>query len=134
MPLYTVPKFTEMETKIVGPLTFRQVIFIFATVGICFILYNILPKFLALPLIFLVGGFGIALAFFKIGGIPLHEMVLAGFLFRFFPREFRWGGKKGKEEPFTLKEIELKKEEKGEIKLKRESKLKEILIKTETKK
>ncbi len=70
---YGVPQFIEMETKIVGPLTFKQFTFVGAGAVIDFILYLILGKkntalfvLLALP----IAGFFLFLAFGKIKGRP----------------------------------------------------------------
>ncbi len=133
MALFPVPKFIERESPIVGPLTFKQFIFVLVTVAVCFILYNFLPRFLAFTLIIIVGAFGVALAFLKVGGIPFYQVLLEQLTFLFGPKRFSWGrGRGGKAAGF--KRIELKKEEKIPMKLKKESKLKETVIKIETKK
>lgn len=133
MPLFTVPKFTEMETKLIGSLTFRQVVFILATIGVCFFIYKTLPRLLSLPLALIAGAFGLALTFFKVGEIPLYQVFLSSLKFFITPKTLFWG-KGGKSSPFSLKEMEFKKEEKGEIKIKKDGKLKETLVKTITKK
>lgn len=70
---YGVPQFIEMETKIVGPLTFKQFTFVGSGAAIDFILYLILGKknavlfvLLALP----IAAFFLFLAFGKIKGRP----------------------------------------------------------------
>jgi hypothetical protein len=133
MPLFPVPKFIERESPIVGPLTFKQFIFILVTVLVCFILYHLLPRFLSLPLLIIVGAFGLALAFFKIGEIPFYQVLAESLNFFLQPKQLSWG-KKRRGETFAFKEMQLKKEEKVPIKTKRESKLRETAIKIETKK
>jgi hypothetical protein len=133
MPLFTVPKFTEMETKLVGPLTFKQFVFILGTAAICFLVYRLVPHFLSLPLVIIIAALGFALAFLKIGEIPFYQMFLDGLKFLATPRILFWG-KKGKREITPWKEMEIKKEEKGQLKIKKESELKNLLVKVETKK
>jgi hypothetical protein len=91
------------------------------------------PKFLSIPLLVAVGVFGFALAFFKIGDIPFYQVFFEWLTFFFQPKRLLWG-RKGKGEFFSFEEMELKKEEKNKVKLKKESKLKETLVKIETKK
>jgi hypothetical protein len=133
MPLFPVPKFIERESPVVGPLTFRQFVFVLATVAICFILYHLLPRLLSLPLIIIVGAFGLALGFWKVGEIPFYRIFFEGLTFFFQPKRLSWG-KKGGEEAFAFKKLELKKEEKIPIKLKKEGGLKETMVKIVTKK
>jgi hypothetical protein len=132
MPLFSVPQFIESETPIVGPLTFRQFIILLITVAVCFIIYQTLPRFISISLLIIAGAFGLSLAFLKIGEIPFYKVFLEGLYFILRPKRFSWG--KGGGKSIVLEKMELKKEEKGEIKVKRESKLKETAIKIETKK
>lgn len=135
---FTVPQFIEHETKIVGPLTFKQFAYIGGAGTVCFILYFSLGKtnfllFLLLAIILLGGG--TALAFLKIGGKPLPSL-LANFLkFSASPKIYLWGRK---EIPLTIwKEAEVKKEEEKEeelpLKIAKDSKLKKIKIQIDTK-
>jgi hypothetical protein len=133
MPLVPVPKFIEMETKIVGPLVFRQVVFIAVTLGICFLLMKIAPHFFSYFIAAGVLGFGLALAFLKIEGIPFNEILAGGIGFLFSPRKFVWGAKKG-EATYAFKEIEVKKLKKDYLRVKREGFLEKVIIKVKTKK
>jgi len=132
MPLVTLPQFTEMEAKIVGPLTFKQFLFILVSVVISVFLYFNLPHSISLPLAAIVFGIGIAFAFLKIGGIPFYNIFLAWLRSLFAPKTWIWG-KKGKE-ILLLKEMEIKKMEKEKIGRKREGALKNLITKIETKK
>ncbi len=126
---FTVPQFIEHETKIVGPLTFKQFAYIGGAGTICFILYFSLGKtnfllFLLLSLILLVGGS--ALAFLKIGGKALPSL-LANFLkFSASPKIYLWGKK---EAPLMV----FKKVEEIPLKIAKDSKLKKIKIQIDTK-
>jgi len=133
MPLFSIPQFIERETPIIGPLTLKQFIFILVFGAICFTLYNLFPKFLALPLVFIVGLFGISLAFLKIGQIPFYKILLDGLAFFSKPKKFTWG-KRGTITSPIFEKIEFKKEEKVKVKLKMGGKLKETVVQVETKK
>jgi hypothetical protein len=133
MPLFSVPKFIERESPIVGPLTFKQFIFILVTVVIGFIIYRTFPFFLSLPLLVILGALGFSLAFLKIREIPFYKILLEGLTFFFKPKRLYWGKKK-REVSIVSERMELKKEEKVPLKIKRGGKLKETTIQIETKK
>jgi len=87
---FTLPQFIEHEAKIVGPLTFRQFIFIGIAGGICFILYFTAPFSIFLIACLILGGGAMALAFLKIGGRSL-PIILGNFLkFSVSPKIFIW--------------------------------------------
>jgi len=132
MPLVTLPQFTEMESKIVGPLTFRQFLFILFAILISAFIYFHFPRFISIPLGMIILGIGISFAFLKIGGIPFYHIFLAWLKSLFTPRVIFWGKKEKK--PFLLEEMEIKKIEKGKIERKKEGALKNLITKIETKK
>jgi hypothetical protein len=95
MDQFTVPKFIEHKPKIVGPLTFQQFIFIGIAAGTGFILYFTAPfQIFLVTTIILVGG-GSALAFVKIEGRPLPEVLKNLFRFSFAPKLYLWKKKVG---------------------------------------
>lgn len=134
MPLFNLPQFTEVESKIFGPLTFKQFIFLLITIGGGFILYKSLPKFVGLPIVFILVLLGIALAFVKVNGIPFPQFFSNAVYFLFKPKKIVWA--KGKKAGQMLSEIEIKKLEKKKVEfaLKKNGKLKDLLTKIETKK
>ena len=67
---FQVPQFIEVEDKIFGPLTFKQFIYVAGGAGAAYLLWRVLPLFLAAPLIAGIGGFAAALAFFQWNGRP----------------------------------------------------------------
>lgn len=67
---FQVPQFIEVEDKIFGPLTFRQFVYIAGGAGIAYIIWRALPFYLGAPLAALLGGLGLALAFFQYNGQP----------------------------------------------------------------
>jgi len=60
---FKVPQFIEIESKIIGSLTFKQAIYVGGAAGISYVLFDILPTLFAIPLILIVALFGWALAF-----------------------------------------------------------------------
>lgn len=76
---YQVPQFIEVENKVVGPLTFRQFIYLAGTAGICVVFFSYFQIIFAILFSLPVAGLGIALAFYKVNGKPFIEMLEAGF-------------------------------------------------------
>lgn len=134
---FTVPQFTEHEAKIVGPLTFKQFIFVGVAGAACFVFYSLFGKtnfFLFLMLSIIALGIGASLAFLKIGGQGLPRILANFFRFSIASKLYIW---KRKETLITFsKEMEMKKELKsGELPLKitGASQLKKIKTEIETK-
>jgi len=48
---FQVPQFIEVEDKIIGPLTFKQFVFVGGGFGMAYVLWRVLPILLAAPLI-----------------------------------------------------------------------------------
>ena len=131
---FTLPQFIEHEAKIVGPLTFRQFIFIGMAGGICFILYFTIPFSIFLIACLILGGGAMALAFLKIGGRSLPT-ILGNFLkFSVSPKIFIW---RKVEAPMKIfKKERVKKEEVEEelpLKIAEKSQLKKLRTQIEIK-
>ena len=131
---FTVPKFIEHEAKIVGPLTFKQFIYIGMAGGICFILYFTVPFSIFLIASLFLGVGAIALAFLKIGGRTLPT-ILGNFLkFSMSPKMFIW---RKIEAPIKIfKKEEIRKEgteEELPLKIAERSQLKKLRTQIETK-
>jgi len=95
MDQYTVPQFIEHEPKIVGPLTFKQFIFIGTAGAICFVFYFTTPFFIfVLATIFVMAG-GAALAFLKSGGRSLPVVLKNLFFFSAAPKIYLWKHRAG---------------------------------------
>ena len=72
---YKVPQNIDIEDKVIGPLTLKQFIYLMVGGGILFVIRFSLPKalgFLFMPIALLVGGFFLALAFFRPGDRPFE--------------------------------------------------------------
>jgi cell shape-determining protein MreC len=133
---FTVPQFIEYETKIVGPLTFKQFIYIGSAGAICFFLYFTLGKtnfFLFLFVCIILGSISSALAFLQIGGRSLPTILGNFFKFSLAPKIFLW--RKKEMMVTTFKKEGVKEEIKEELPLKiaEKSRLKKIKTQIETK-
>lgn len=93
---FNVPQFTEHEAKIVGPLTFKQFIYIGSAGMIGFILYYSVPRPIFLPIAIILGLTSFALAFAKINGKPLPNVIVNFFSFIFSSRIYLWQREKEK--------------------------------------
>ena len=127
---FTFPQFIEHEAKIIGPLTFKQFIFIGTAGTICFVLYFSIAKinfFLFLILSIIILGVGAALALLKIGGQGLPTILTNFLRFSLGSKIYIW---KEKGTPITIfKKVEIKKEVKKEelpLKIAEKSQLKKI--------
>ncbi|MEI6042124.1 MAG: PrgI family protein [bacterium] len=78
---YQTPQFIEEETKLFGPLTFKQFVYLIGGAGISFAVYKMLPFLLAILIIAPVAGASLALAFYKINERPFIDAVEAAFYF-----------------------------------------------------
>ena len=87
---YQVPQFIEVEDKIVGPLTLKQFIYLAGAAGLCVVFFFELPLFIAIPLMLVAGGFGAALAFYKMNGKPFVQVLEAGFNYYRRAKLFLW--------------------------------------------
>ena len=90
---FTIPQFIEMESKVVGPLTFKQ--FVFVAIGgvFSFMIYFSLGKTsmpLALAIIAIILGGSCALAFVKVDGIDIIKVIEHYLKFSMDPRIFLW--------------------------------------------
>ncbi len=103
---FKVPKFIEMESKIFGPLTFKQFIYIGGGVGLSYILLKLLPTILALPAIIVVALFAWSLAFTRREryGKPFVEITEAAFKYLIKTRLYTW--KRTPKEPQEVEEVE----------------------------
>lgn len=91
---FQVPQFIEVEDKIFGPLTFRQFVYLGGGTGICYMLFRVLPLFLAFPFILVIGGLALALAFMKFNGRPFNLAMENAFYYILHPRLYLWNNER----------------------------------------
>jgi len=73
---FQVPQFIEVESKLFGPLTMKQFVYLVGGAGSLFLLYiSPLPSFIALLIGLPIGGLALALAFQKVNGQPFIKVV-----------------------------------------------------------
>lgn len=88
--LINVPQHIDVEDKIVGPLTAKQLGWIVALGVILLVSWNMLPKALffiaGIPLTIVF----VALAFYKPYGQPLGSFVIFGIMYFFRPKVYFW--------------------------------------------
>jgi hypothetical protein len=136
---FKVPQFIEREARIIGPLTFRQFLFLGVGGVVVFILYSSMAQanlfiFIFLTLIITVAS--LSLAFMKVEGHPLPVIFLGFTSFVSNPRIYLWQRKT------FVPQIQQKeaRKEKGpvddleEIKIFRQSRLNELSNDIEIKK
>ena len=87
---FQVPQFIEVEDKIFGPLTFRQFIYLGGGVGTGYIMYRVLPFFIAVPIALGCIGFAAALAFYKYNGRPFILAVESAFFYMTRTKLYLW--------------------------------------------
>jgi len=93
---FQTPQFIEVEDKIFGPFTFKQMVYIAGSAGIAFTLWSFLPHLLALLFIIPIVALGLALAFYKINNRPFIDALEAASTYAFNSRLYVW--KKGNKE------------------------------------
>ena len=109
---FQVPQFIEIESKIFGPLTFKQFIYLAGGAGVIFLLYISLPFFIAVMLIVPVGAFAIALSFYKVNNRPFIKVTENAFRYFTAPKIYVW--KKEKiQQPTTIDQLTWKRAERG---------------------
>ncbi len=88
---FQVPQFIEVEDTIFGPLTLKQFIYLAGGSGLSFVIYTILPFYIALIFIIPVIGFSIALAFYKFNQrFPFIYLVEAAFKYMVSSKLYIW--------------------------------------------
>lgn len=102
---FKVPQFLDIEDKIFGPFTFSQFVYLAGGAGICFVLFKLLGFLLGAIPILIVGGFSLALTFYRPNDKPLVNMIEAGITYLFQDRLYLW-----KRRTYKKKEILASKE------------------------
>lgn len=139
---FQVPQFIERETRVAGPITFRQFVMLGITAGLIVLLYLALAKTNFLAFVFLSGILlfsTIALAFLSVGGRSLPTVLGNFFGFFISPRVYLW-----KKKELSPRIIWKKVDESGhrpvrpkpiapELKMMEKSRLKQMSVNIDTK-
>ena len=87
---YEVPQFIEFESKIVGPLTFRQFAYVLGGAGGSYVLYRILGFFPGIILIIPLCALAFSLAFVRINNRPFVDTIAAASSFFLGSKLYVW--------------------------------------------
>jgi len=87
---FQVPQFIEVEDKIFGPLTLKQFIYLAGAGGVVFMLWRILPIFIAIIAATPIITLAIALAFYKVNKRPFVSILEAAFRYALSSRLYIW--------------------------------------------
>lgn len=103
---FQVPQFIEVESKIFGPLTLKQFIYLVGGAGIIFIFYAILPFWLMIIFAIPVGAFSAALAFYKVNNQPFIKVLENAFYYFTSYKIYVWKKDETKQKTITAKKEE----------------------------
>ncbi len=88
--MFNVPQFIDVEDKIAGPLTWKQIFWMIGMCAVLMLLYNIFDSAtffgLAIPVVLIFALF----AFYRPNGITMTEFAMHGFFFLFQPKVAVW--------------------------------------------
>lgn len=90
---FQVPQFIEVEDKIFGPFTFKQFVYVAGGLGLSYLLWRLLPKLIAAPLLVGVMGFAVALAFMQYNGRPFMVAIETAFFYLIHTKLYLWNNK-----------------------------------------
>jgi hypothetical protein len=93
---FQVPQFIDVEDKIFGPLTLKQFLYLAGGGAAIFILYTFLPFFLFVLLALPIGGFFLALAFYKVNGQPFIRVVENALIYFLKSKIYLWKKREAK--------------------------------------
>ncbi len=98
---YQVPQFIEFESKIIGPLTFKQFIYILGGIGGTYIIYKVFGFFPGIILMLILWALAGSLAFVKINNKSFIDVLAAGFSYMTRSKLYIW---KKIDKPITAEE------------------------------
>lgn len=88
--VFNVPQFIDIEDKIVGPLTAKQLGWLALGGVILLILYAVLDQSAFYIALFIIGPISAALAFYRPYGQPLSNFIGSSVLFFVKPKTYAW--------------------------------------------
>lgn len=86
----SVPQFIDVEDKIAGPLTWKQLGWLIAMAGIILVLFTLFDQALAIVITIPTVLLFVALAFYRPNGFPLSAFIGQAVLFMFRPKVALW--------------------------------------------
>jgi hypothetical protein len=88
--LFNTPQYIEIEDKIAGPLTAKQLMWMFGMGAALLVLWGILDQMTFIISAIPVAGIFCAFAFYKPQGQPLIKFIVWGLFFVFRPKFYIW--------------------------------------------
>jgi|SRR5680860_610270 len=104
---FKVPQFIDIEDKLFGPFSFKQFAYLVGGGGLIYILYRILPFWLAIIPIIIIGTLAGLLTFYKINNQPFIYYLQAGIGYFISSKLYIWKQrilKPGEEKEEEIKE------------------------------
>lgn len=90
---FQVPQFTDVEDRVLGPLSFKQFLYVTGGFGLGYLFFEFLsswPLVLKVIPVILAGGFGLALAFYKVNNQPLINVLESAFNYYTHAQLYLW--------------------------------------------
>ncbi len=91
---FQVPQFIDVEDKIFGPFSFKQFLYLLGGGGGAFVIWKLLPWYLAIPLIIPVVSLAGALTFMKVNNRPFAFALQAWIGYIFTNKLYLWQQRK----------------------------------------
>ncbi len=88
--IFNVPQFIDVEDKIAGPFTAKQLLWMFAMGGVLLIIWTLFEKTVFYVMVVPVALVFLALAFYRPQGVPLIKFIFFGLAFLFQPKIYSW--------------------------------------------
>lgn len=121
---FQTPQFIEIEDKIFGPFTFKQMIYIAGSIGAAFTFWTFLPHFIAILVGAPILALGMALAFYKINNRPFINVMESAFTYFISSQLYVW--KKSDKKIKKKKKVEKERKQTLYVPKLSESKLKDL--------
>jgi len=87
---FRVPQFIDIEDKLFGPFTFKQFVYLVGGAGLIYILFRLLPLFIAIIPIILIATLSLLLTFYKINNKPFVYYLQAGLTYFTSSKLYIW--------------------------------------------
>ncbi len=88
--LFNVPQYIDVEDKVAGPLTAKQLLWMLGMGAVLLVLWNLLDKATFFIVAIPVGVTFTALAFYRPYNQPLIKFIISGISFLFSPKVYIW--------------------------------------------
>lgn len=94
--IFKVPQFIEVEDKIFGPFTFKQFVYLAGGAGGAFVLWRLLPSYIAIFAVAPVIGLSVSLAFWRVNNRPFVILLESVFRYLVGSKLYVWKKEKPK--------------------------------------